>query len=263
MIHAPDINPVAISLGPISIHWYALSYLAAFAMAWWLGHRRAQAPDSGWTSEHVADLVFYGALGILLGGRIGYILFYNLSYYIHHPIEIIYLWRGGMAFHGAFLGSLLALWLFARHTNRSWLQVTDFVAPLVPFGLGAGRIANFINQELWGKVTDVSWGVVFKTGGPLPRHPSQLYEAFLEGLVLFIILWWYSGKPRPLGAVTAVAVTCYGLFRFSVEFVRMPDVQIGYLAGGWLTMGHILSLPMILGGAALFVWALKRTSSER
>jgi len=257
-MNAPDINPVIFKLGPLSVHWYALSYLAAFGMAWYLGNRLASRPNSAFTKDQVADFIFYGALGVLLGGRIGYILFYKFGYFLDHPLEIFFLWRGGMSFHGGMLGTVFALWLYARHIGHSLLKVTDFIGPLVPLGLGFGRIANFINQELWGRVTEVPWGMVFKTGGPYPRHPSQLYEAFLEGLVLFVILWLYARKPRPTGALTGLGIAGYGVFRMFVEFFRQPDAHLGYLAFGWLTMGHILSLPMVLAGIGLMVWAIKR-----
>jgi len=257
-MNAPDINPIAFQFGPIAIHWYALSYLAAFGMAWWLGNRQADRPGSPFNREQVADIIFYGALGILLGGRLGYILFYKPGYYLEHPLEIIFLWRGGMSFHGGMLGTVFALWLYARHLKTNLLTVTDFIGPLVPLGLGFGRIANFINQELWGRVTDMPWGMVFRTGGPLPRHPSQLYEAFLEGAVLFAILWWMAKKPRPTGILTGVGIAGYGVFRMFVEFFRQPDAHLGYLAFGWLTMGHLLSLPMVLFGLGLVYWSIRR-----
>ncbi len=257
MLTAPDIDPIAIEIGPLAIRWYGLMYVLGFLGGWWLGVVRARRPGTGWRKEEVADLLFYVALGVILGGRLGYVLFYNLPHYAMHPLEVFYLWEGGMSFHGGLLGVALALWLYARHTARRWLAVSDFLAPLAPVGLGLGRIGNFINQELWGKVTDLPWGMVFRHAGPLPRHPSQLYEAFLEGLVLFVVLWLYSARPRPMGAISALFLIGYGTFRFLVEFVREPDPQLGYLAGGWVTMGQALSLPMILGGVALFVWALR------
>jgi len=261
-MNAPDIDPIAIHLGPIAIHWYAISYLAAFGMAWYLGNRMADRPGSAFTREQVADFVFYGALGVLLGGRLGYVLFYKPLYFLQHPHEIVYLWNGGMSFHGGMLGVVIALWLYARHIGSKLLQVTDFIGPMVPLGLGFGRIANFINQELWGRVSDVPWAMVFRTGGPYPRHPSQLYEAFLEGLVLFTILWLYSKKPRPAGSLTGLGIACYGAFRIFVEFFRQPDVHLGYLAFGWLTMGHILSIPMVLFGISLMVWAKRQPDSR-
>lgn len=253
---APDIDPVAFSVGPLQVHWYGLMYLVGFAAGWALGVYRARRPGSGWQPPEVGDLLFYIALGVILGGRLGYILFYNAGYYLEHPLEVFAIWRGGMAFHGALIGTILAIWLYARRTGRRFLAVTDFAVPLTPLGLGAGRIGNFINQELWGKVSDVPWAMVFeRTGGPLPRHPTQLYEFALEGLVLFIILWLYSSRPRALGAVSGLFLLCYGMFRCFIEFFRMPDPQLGYLAFGWVTMGQVLSLPMILAGAALLLWA--------
>jgi phosphatidylglycerol:prolipoprotein diacylglycerol transferase len=223
-----------------------------------LGRRRAQRPASGWTEQQIGDLIFYGALGAVLGGRIGYVLFYDLSAYIAEPLRVFKVWEGGMSFHGGLIGVLVAMTLYSRHINKAFFEVMDFLAPLVPIGLGAGRIGNFINGELWGKVSEVPWAMVFPTGGPLPRHPSQLYEAFLEGLVLFTILWVFSRKPRPRMAVSGLFLLCYGLFRFAVEFVRMPDAQLGYLALGWVTMGQILSTPLIIGGAGLLWWAYRK-----
>ncbi len=259
MLTAPDIDPVAIQIGPLAVRWYGLMYVVGFLAGWWLGTVRARRPGSGWRPEEIGDLVFYVAVGVLLGGRLGYVLFYNLPHYLEHPLEIFYLWQGGMSFHGGLIGVAVALWLYARHTARSWLAVTDFLAPLAPLGLGPGRIGNFINQELWGRVTDLPWGMVFKNAGPLPRHPSQLYEAFLEGLVLFVLLWWYSARPRPTGAVSGLFLAGYGTLRFLVEFVREPDPQLGYLAFGWLTMGQVLSLPMILIGVWLMWWAGRKS----
>lgn len=256
---APDIDPVAFSFGPLKVHWYGLMYLIGFLGGWTLGAYRAGRPGSGWQRAEVGDILFYIALGTILGGRLGYVLFYNFGYYLRHPLEVFYLWTGGMSFHGGLIGVIVAMWLFARRTQRSFFAVADFIAPLVPIGLGAGRIGNFINQELWGRVTDMPWGMVFaRTGGSLPRHPTQLYEFALEGVALLIILWLYSARPRPAGAVSGLFLVCYGAFRFFVEFFRMPDAHLGYLALGWVTMGQVLSLPMIVAGAALIVWAHQR-----
>jgi phosphatidylglycerol:prolipoprotein diacylglycerol transferase len=233
-------------------------YLAGFVAVWWLGRVRARRADSGWQTAQIGDLVFYGAMGAVLGGRIGSVLFYNFSSFLADPLSLFRVWEGGMSFHGGLLGVLLALWLYGRHYKKTFFEVTDFVAPFIPIGLGAGRIGNFINGELWGKVSDVPWAMVFPGAGELPRHPSQLYQALLEGVVLFAILWLYSNKPRPTMAVSGLFLIAYGLFRFIVEFVREPDQQLGYLALGWLTMGQILSAPMILLG----VWLMWRAYSR-
>jgi phosphatidylglycerol:prolipoprotein diacylglycerol transferase len=254
----PHIDPVALSLGPLTIHWYGVLYLVAFASAWWLGRYRARQPNSGWKGEQVEDLIFYGALGVVLGGRIGYVLFYNFTAFLDNPLMLFTVWQGGMSFHGGLLGVMVALWLYARKQRRGYFTVLDFVAPLVPLGLGAGRIGNFINGELWGKVSDVPWAMVFPGGGPEPRHPSMLYEFFLEGVVLFLIIWFYSRKARPALAVSGLFGACYGLFRILVEFVRMPDAHIGYLAGGWLTKGMLLSLPMVVIGVGMMLYAYRK-----
>ncbi|KAF0191742.1 MAG: phosphatidylglycerol:prolipoprotein diacylglycerol transferase [Gammaproteobacteria bacterium] len=250
MLTYPMIDPIAFELGPLKIHWYGIMYLIGFAAAWWLGITRARRPASGWTGEEIGDLIFYAALGVVLGGRLGYMLFYDAANLISNPITVFKVWQGGMSFHGGLLGVITAMWLYARKTHRQFLQVADFVAPLVPIGLGAGRIGNFINGELWGKVSALPWAMVFPDlrAGGLPRHPSSLYEALLEGLLLFIVLWIFSRKSRPIGAVSGLFLVCYGSFRFAVEFLRMPDEQLGYLAFGWFTMGQLLSLPMILLG---------------
>ncbi|MBM4200235.1 MAG: prolipoprotein diacylglyceryl transferase [Gammaproteobacteria bacterium] len=261
MLTYPQFDPVAVSLGPVKVHWYGLMYVIGISAAWWLSRRRAQQPGFPWTPAQVEDFIFFTALGMVLGGRIGYMLFYNFPGFLADPLMIFRVWEGGMAFHGGLLGTLGAMWLYGRRHGMSFLELGDFVAPFVPIGLGAGRIGNFINGELWGKVTDLPWGMVFPTGGPLPRHPSQLYEAVLEGLVLFVILNFFSRKPRPVGAVGGVFLMGYGIFRFLVEFVREPDVQLGYLALDWVTMGQLLSLPMILGGLGLFIWAYRKKTA--
>lgn len=259
MLTAPEIDPVAIALGPIKVHWYGITYVVAFAAMWFFGSRRARVPGSGWTKDEVADAIFYGALGVVLGGRLGYVLFYNFSHFAYHPLDIFKVWQGGMSFHGGLLGVMLALWLFARKHRKTFLQVTDFFAPWVPFGIGAVRLGNFINQELWGRVTDAPWGMVFRDAGPLPRHPSQLYEAALEGVLLFVILQWYTRRPRPAGATSGVFMLGYGVFRFIAEFVREPDAHMGFVLGG-LTMGQLLSLPMIVLGVALLYGARRRST---
>jgi phosphatidylglycerol:prolipoprotein diacylglycerol transferase len=246
----PGFDPVALQIGPLAVRWYGITYLVGFAAAWYLGRRRAARADSPVTPVQVDDLIFYGALGIILGGRIGYMLFYGFDQILENPLNIFRIWEGGMSFHGGFLGVLVAMWLYARRLGRGLFQLTDFVAPLVPIGLGAGRIGNFINGELWGAPTTVPWAFIVDGEA---RHPSQLYEAGLEGLVLFLILWFYSARPRPVMSVSALFLIGYGVFRFAVEFVRLPDAHIGYLAFGWLTMGQVLTLPMLVFGS-LLLW---------
>ncbi len=251
MLYAPQIDPIAIQLGPLAIRWYGLMYLLGFLAAWWLGRRRARRDGSGWSDAQVDDLIFYAALGVILGGRVGYVLFYGFEQLLADPLYLLRIWEGGMSFHGGLLGVLVAAWLFGRKHGFGFFGVTDFVAPLVPIGLGAGRVGNFVNGELWGRVSDVPWAMVFAHAGPLPRHPSQLYEALLEGLVLFVLLWLYSARPRPRMAVSGLFLLGYGTARTAVEFAREPDAHLGYLAGDWLTMGMLLSLPMVLAGAVM------------
>lgn len=259
MLVHPNFDPVAFALGPLQIRWYGLMYLLGFACGWALGRYRAKRPDSGWSAAEVDDLVFYIALGVILGGRIGYILFYSLGSFWQNPLLLFRVWEGGMSFHGGFLGVLAAMVLFDRKYRRGFWPTVDFIAPLVPPGIFFGRIGNFINGELWGRVTDLPWGMVFQqTGDGLPRHPSQWYEAALEGVALFVIVWLFSAKPRPAMAVSGVFALTYGIFRFLVEFVRQPDPQLGYLAFGWLTMGQVLSLPLIAVGILLLGVAYRR-----
>lgn len=258
-----DIDPIALDLGFIQVHWYGLMYLVGFGAAFWLGGYRARQPGSGWTEEQVSDLIFWGAMGVVLGGRMGYVLFYNFDQFVADPLWLFAVWEGGMSFHGGLLGVLVMIWLFGKKHSKSFMQMGDFVAPLVPIGLGAGRIGNFIGGELWGRAADVPWAVVFpRTADGVARHPSQLYEAFLEGVVMFVVLWWFSSKPRPRMAVSALFLIMYGVFRSFVEFFREPDAHIGYIAFGWLTKGQLLSLPMIIVGVVLFLWVHKSKKGD-
>lgn len=276
MIH-PNFDPVFIHLGPLAIHWYAISYIVAFVLFMWLGRRRIKTGRTIMTNEMLDDLLTWGVVGVILGGRLGYVLFYQPAAYLAHPVEILKIWQGGMSFHGGFLGVLLAITLFARKHQFRFFQISDFVAPLVPLGLASGRIGNFINGELWGRVTSPNafwamgfpraqdedmtilaqdpqrWLPVWEHYHMLPRHPSQLYEVALEGITLFVILWLFSSKPRPTGQVSALFLLGYGLFRFIAEFGREPDNFLGLLAFH-LSMGQWLSLPMILLGAAGFMY---------
>lgn len=253
MLAYPEIDPVAISLGPLKVHWYGLMYVIGFVGAWWLGRRRADR--LGLKPDDIGDMLFYGALGVVLGGRIGYALFYGLDRFLDNPLWIFQVWDGGMSFHGGLLGVLVAALLFARKHGLAFFQLTDFIAPLVPIGLGAGRIGNFINHELPGRVTDVPWALIFPGMGGQGRHPSSLYQFFLEGVVLFSVLWLSSLTPRRRGFISGLFLICYGAFRFLSEFFRRPDPQLGFIAFDWLTMGQLLSLPMILAGIALIIWS--------
>ena len=259
MLPYPQIDPVALAIGPLKIHWYGLMYLIGIGAAWLILSRRLNRFDPTWTKEKLSDLVFWVAMGVIVGGRLGYVLFYDLSAYIANPLLILEVWKGGMAFHGGLIGVMLDVWWFGKRNGKSFFQIMDFIAPVVPIGLGAGRIGNFINAELWGKASDVPWAMIFPTDPQqLARHPSQLYQFALEGVALFLILWLYSRKPRPTMAVSGMFALFYGIFRFIVEFVRVPDAQLGYLAFGWVTMGQILCIPMILGGLLLIWWAYQR-----
>jgi len=255
MLHHPAFDPIAFRLGPLAVHWYGLMYLIAFALAWWLGRWRIRRGASTLTARELEDVIFYGVLGVVVGGRLGYTLFYQPAYYLSHPLEILYLWQGGMAFHGGLLGVLVTLALWAKKRGLRFLAVGDQIAPLIPLGLAAGRIGNFINGELWGRPTDAPWGMVFaQAGDGIARHPSQLYQAGLEGLMLFMLVWTFARKTRPVGQISAVFLLGYGAFRFIAEFAREPDDFLGLLAAG-LSMGQWLSLPMMLAGAALYVAA--------
>jgi phosphatidylglycerol:prolipoprotein diacylglycerol transferase len=260
MLAYPDIDPVAVSIGPLKIHWYGLMYIVGIGTAWWLARWRAARLGPDWGKEQIDDLVFYSALGLILGGRLGYVLFYNFSSFLQDPVSLFKVWEGGMSFHGGMLGVLTAVWLYGRVRETGFFTLTDFIAPLVPIGLFFGRIGNFINGELWGKPSDVPWAMPFPGAGPEPRHPSQLYEALLEGLVLFVALNWFARHPRPKGAVSGLFLLLYGIFRFGVEFVRLPDAHIGYLAFGWLTLGQVLTVPMIVAGGWLLALAYRRAS---
>ena len=240
-----DIDPIALSIGPLHVRWYGLMYLVGFVGAWWLARRRATQPGSTWKPADVDDLIFFSAVGVILGGRLGWMLFYGTEGILSDPLSALRIWEGGMSFHGGMIGVLVALAVFASRRGRLLADVLDFTAPLPAIGFGAGRIGNFINGELWGKPADVPWAVVVDG---VPRHASQLYESFLEGLVLFAILWWFTSTPRPRWAPSGLFLLCYGVFRFAVEFVRVPDANRGYLFLGWVTMGQVLSLPMIIAG---------------
>jgi phosphatidylglycerol:prolipoprotein diacylglycerol transferase len=259
MLVHPQFDPVAIYLGPLSIHWYGLMYLLGFTMFMLLGRYRIKYnPQASFNNIILDDLLFYGMLGVIIGGRLGHILFYQFGYYLQEPLEIFAVWKGGMSFHGGFLGVITAMAILARKFKLRWLAVTDFIAPLVPLGLGAGRIGNFINAELWGRPTDVSWGMVFPNADRLPRHPSQIYEFALEGVLFFVLLWVYSAKPKPVGAVSGMFLVGYGVFRSVAEFFREPeDGFMGVLTLG-VSMGQWLSLPMIIVGIWMIAWANKR-----
>lgn len=267
-LHYPDIDPVIVALGPLSVRWYGLAYLAAFALCWWLGNRRADQPGSSWTRQEVSDVVFYGAVGAVLGGRVGYSLFYGFEQLARDPLFILRIWEGGMSFHGGLIGGVLGLLWFARRTGRSFLQVSDFVVPLVPLGLGLGRLGNFANTELPGRMTDSMFGLIYPCSAeairqinPLcvgewesfARHPSPLYQAFAEGLVLFVLVWLFSGRRRPVGMVSGMFLAGYGVLRFATEFFRTPDAHLGFVALDWLTMGQLLSLPMVIVGILLLL----------
>lgn len=258
LIH-PNFDPIAFSLGPLHIRWYGLMYLFGFIAGWALGRYRATRPGALWQREQVDDLLFYVALGVVFGGRIGYVLFYKLEGFLDNPTMLFKVWEGGMSFHGGLLGVLIAMVFFARKHNKGLFEVTDFIAPLITPGLFFGRIGNFINGELWGRVSDLPWAMIFyhPEAGNLPRHPSQLYEAALEGVVLFLVLWFYSAKPRPPMAVSGLFLIGYGVFRVIIEFAREPDAHLGFVAFSWVTMGQLLSIPMIVVGMILLILAYR------
>ncbi|MDG2516768.1 phosphatidylglycerol:prolipoprotein diacylglycerol transferase [Lysobacter sp. OAE881] len=280
-----QIDPIAFHLGPLQVHWYGIMYLLGFGTAWWLGRMRVRAGRlPGVNEQSYGDLLFYAMLGVVLGGRLGYVFFYSFSDLLRDPLMLFRIWEGGMSFHGGLLGVVAAAWWWSWKHKLHLMDTVDFLAPLVPPGLGFGRLGNYIGGELWGKYTQAGWGVVFPraeaelagmnlqqlqaqfaTGAldRFARHPSQLYQAALEGLTMFVLLWWFSSKPRPRYAVSGLFALLYGCFRFLVEFVRVPDAQIGYLAFGWLTMGQVLSLPLIaLGLFWLFVWSRRQPTLE-
>lgn len=265
MLRYPQFDPVALHIGPLAVHWYGLMYLFGFGLVYLLGRWRISQGkvQGGFTPRDLEDLIFYSVIGVVAGGRLGYVLFYKPGYYFSHPLEIFYLWQGGMSFHGGLLGVILVMLFFARKRGVSFFTVSDFIAPLIPLALAMGRLGNFINGELWGRPSSVPWAMVFpQSGDGIPRHPSQLYELGLEGIALFIVMWWFARKPRPTGQVSAVFLIGYGLFRFLVEFTREPDNFLGLLAGG-LSMGQWLSIPMVVFGVLLFVLTAKRSSPSR
>lgn len=265
MFTYPDIDPVMLDLGFIKIHWYGMMYMVAFVTAWWLGVLRSRKPGSGWKSDEVADLMFYGALGVIIGGRLGYTLFYNFDNFAKDPLILFKLWEGGMSFHGGVLACVLFLWFFSHRSKRDFFSVTDFVVPLIPLGYAAGRLGNFINGELWGRITDAPWGMHFPHVDKLEtvfRHPSQLYQVFLGGICIFIAMWWYSSRPRPRMAVSGLFLLLFGCYRFTVEFFRQPDEHLGFVAFDWMTMGQLLSLPLIAFGAFL-LWKAHQNPSHK
>jgi phosphatidylglycerol:prolipoprotein diacylglycerol transferase len=263
MLVHPQFDPVALSLGPVQVHWYGLTYLVAFVLFLWLAASRTRQPwhaERGWTRRDAEDLLFYGVLGVVIGGRLGYALFYKPGYYAAHPLEVLAVWKGGMSFHGGLLGVIAAMALFARRRGRTFWEVTDLIAPCVPVGLASGRIGNFINGELWGRAADPSlpWAMVFpQSGSSVPRHTSQLYQFALEGLLLFAVLWWFSRRPRPEGMVSGLFLVGYGVLRFTAEYFREPDDYLGLLALN-MSMGQWLCVPMVLLGLALMAWSAKR-----
>lgn len=263
MILLPDFDPVAIHLGPLNVHWYGIAYLVGILSAIVLGRLRARQPHSPIPRPVVLDLVLYCSLGAIIGGRLGYALFYHFLEYATNPLAILKVWEGGMSFHGGLIGAILGVWAFGKKFTIPLLRLTDFLSPFCAIGFFFGRIANFINQELWGRPTEVAWAMVFPADPlKLARHPSQLYEAALEGLVLFLILWLYSTKPRATGAVSAMFLIGYGVFRIFVEFFREPDATPGFVVSDWGTMGQVLSIPVVIGGIVLFILSKRRATND-
>jgi len=258
----PQIDPVAFSLGPLTVHWYGVTYLVAFLVGWWLAKYRASKPGSGWKPDEIGDLVFYIVLGVIVGGKLGSALFYQTENLLQDPIGTLNPMNGGMSFHGGFIGVLIAFWLYARNTNRTFFDVADFIAPAFPIGLGAGRVGNFINGELWGRIADVPWAMIYPHVGPEPRHPNQLYQIIGEGIILFLIVWIFSSKSRPRMAVSGMFALVYGIYRFIVEFFREPDGHLGFIAMDWLTMGQLLSVPMIVIGGLLLFLAYRNNAKQ-
>jgi len=258
MFPFPKIEPVIVSIGPLKLRWYGLMYAIGFLMFWWVGRIHAREKHTVVQPDEVGDILFYGMIGVIVGGRIGSVLFYNFSYFLENPLYLFKVWEGGMSFHGGLIGVITAYWIYQRSKRYGFLRLCDFVAPMVPIGLGAGRIGNFINGELWGRPTDLPWGMVFPQADELARHPSQLYQAFLEGLILFVVLWVFAEKPRPIGSVAGLFVLLYGIFRFVVEFVRQPDEHLSFVAFGWLTMGQLLTMPMIVVGLVTIWFAYNK-----
>ncbi|ARU58667.1 prolipoprotein diacylglyceryl transferase [Oleiphilus messinensis] len=272
MLTYPQIDPVLVDIGPLKIHWYGIMYLIGFASAWYLGQKRAAQPWSPIKVEQVGDLIFYCALGVVLGGRLGYVFFYDFERFLDNPLWAIQVWKGGMSFHGGLVGVIVAMWFYSRSLGVRFFHLADYMAPLVPIGLGAGRLGNFIGAELYGRTTDLAVAMQFPiyqnidgvrtlVGWTDPRHPSQLYQFALEGVALFTVLWLFSRKERPIMSVSGLFLFCYGLFRFLVEFVREPDAHLGPVAMGWMTMGQVLSTPMILIGLGLIVVGYRQHKS--
>lgn len=261
MWHYPQFDPIAIAIGPLAIHWYAISYLVGIGLVWGVLKIRSQRQGLGWSDEVLSDLVFYAVLGVIVGGRVGYMLFYGFENLIDHPLSVFKIWQGGMSFHGGMLGVIAGVYWFSRRPGRTFFGTMDFIAPAIPLALGCGRIGNFINAELPGRVAEVPWAVIYP-GDTMGRHPSSLYQAFLEGVVLFGVLWWYSAKPRPRMAVSGMFLIGYGLLRTVSEFFRAPDAHLGFVALGSMTMGQILSVPMIMVGTALVVMSVYRKRTE-